>query len=147
MAAGLHQATSIIASNAIAGVIGGLGEVGEAGAVGKAKGQAFEVGAYNDLEKISGYENHHLPQAHLAEQVIQGYEASNGMTIRLPKGMHRRLPGSSRLRGDFSGLTSSEARALVSQQFRDLSNAGVPRDSLIELGRGIRSKYPSLYER
>ena len=61
--------------------------------------------------------------------------------------MHRELPGSSRLKGDLSGLSNTEVRSLVSKHFRDLNNGGVPHDALKELGKGLRSRYPGLYER
>ena len=112
--------------------------------------QAFEVGAYRSLSSRgagTGLEMHHLPQAHLVEQVIPGYNPNSGLTIALPRLMHRGLPSSSRLQGDLSNLTASEVRALISQQLRDLDQARVPREHLRQLGRRMRELYPGLYTR
>ena len=109
----------------------------------------YEVGIYNELREtaIAGTEVHHLPQAHLAEQVIPGYDRLTGLAIRLPRGVHRGLPATSRLTGSFTGATAHEVRQLVSHQLRDLYNAGVPRQALKELGKALRESYPSIYTR
>ena len=112
--------------------------------------EAFEVGAYRSLSSRgagTGLEMHHLPQAHLGRQVIPGYDPNSGLAIALPWRMHRRLPSSSRLQGDLSNLTASEVRALISQQLRDLDQAGVPRENLRQVGRRMRELYPGLYTR
>ena len=112
--------------------------------------EAYEVGAYNALRargRGTGLQMHHLPQAHLAEQVIPGYDKERGLAIALPTDMHQTLPRSSRLQGDFSDRTASEVRALISQQLRDLVQAGVPRENLRHLGRRMRELYPGLYMR
>jgi hypothetical protein len=112
---------------------------------------AFTVGSYGELVKGAvGMEMqaHKLPQAHLAEQlpgVFPGYTRTEGLAILMPEAMHTGLPVSSRLKGDLSGLTNHEVRALVAQQLRDLAAAGVPRKALQKLGRELTTRYPGLY--
>jgi hypothetical protein len=111
--------------------------------------QAFDIGDYSALKRDAGgtgLEIHHLPQAHLAEQTIPGYARRSGLGIALPARMHQTLPGSSRLSGNLSNLTAAEIRARVSQQLRDLQNAGVPRAKLQELASEMKIRYPSLYQ-
>ena len=75
---------------------------------------AYEVGTVDALRARSagtGLEIHHLPQAHLAEQILPRYARETGLGIALPRAVHRGLPATSRLRGDFSAMTNSQARA------------------------------------
>jgi hypothetical protein len=87
-------------------------------------------------------EIHHIPQARPAGQVVPGYVYSQGSSIALPRAMHRGLPSTSRMTGTYTGTP----RQLLSQQLRDLANAGVPRDSLRELGAHIRANHPGIFQ-
>jgi hypothetical protein len=134
--------------------IGGLKGLatGVAGEVAAAEGVAreFEVGIYGELAsrvKGMGLEVHHLPQAHLGEQAISGYVRREGLAIVLPRALHRSLPRTSRLTGPLADLSSSELRMAISHQLRDLSNAGVPKSALREIGTQMRSMYPGIYAR
>ncbi|CAM3115848.1 hypothetical protein [Propionibacterium acidifaciens] len=58
--------------------------------------EPYEVGTYNDLKARSvtgdGLDIHHVPQAHAAEQVIDGYDRKTGTAIALPKKKHMIIP-------------------------------------------------------
>ena len=108
--------------------------------------QAYEVGDYNSIKGAPGNQAHHLPQAHVAEQAIPGYVRESGLAVNMPAADHAALPFTSRLRGNFSTLTPSELRAIISQQLRDAANANVPAATLRELAREIRRRYPSIFQ-
>ena len=110
----------------------------------------FEVGIYSALKRRSiglGLQIHHIPQAHLMEEVYEGYSRSDGLAVALRNATHTGLPATSRLRGELSGAEARQVRQMISQQLRDLKNAGVPKETLREIGRRMRQMYPRLYRR
>lgn len=97
--------------------------------------QPFEIGIFSDLKDNElvgdGLEIHHIPQGNPAEQVVPGYVYEEGVAIALPTRVHRTLPATPRLTGPYTG----SARSLISIQLRDLHQAGLDREVMIELAK------------
>jgi hypothetical protein len=104
----------------------------------------YEVGTYRELKGKSdpgdGLDIHHVPQAHLASQVIPGYDYHNAPAIAVPRTEHVRIP---KLRGDYQGTGYDLIR-------RDILNLGLytkaPLDNQKELLELIKKMYPGEFE-
>ena len=141
----------VLAYDAGAGAIGGAGEALRIDLLPrKGATQPYEIGRYNELRSRStgtGLEIHHVPQANPAEQVIAGYDRDNGIAIALPSLQHRRLPTTSRLKGEYGNLPGQTPRKLISTGLRDLHQAGVNKEVLRKLAKKVRQAYPEAYKR
>jgi hypothetical protein len=104
----------------------------------------YEVGTYRELKGKSdpgdGLDIHHVSQAHLASQVIPGYDYHNAPAIAVPRTEHVRIP---KLRGDYQGTGYDLIR-------RDILNLGLytkaPLDNQKELLELIKKMYPGEFE-
>ena len=96
----------------------------------------FEIGTYNDLKNRSlvgdGFDLHHFPQDHIANKLFPGHTRGSGLSIALPKKMHQGIP---KLTGTFSG----SPRDFMAREIRNMRNAGVPNEPIMELMNRMRS--------
>ncbi len=117
---------------------GGGGGTGS-GSSGSNPVNPYEVGQYNDLKSRSigdALDVHHVPQAHPASKVIQGYDPYTAPAITLPRLEHIAIRP---LKGPYGG----SLRDLVAKDIRNLRKyTNAPNSAPFELLRLIRQTYP-----
>ena len=98
----------------------------------------YQIGSYGELMRmkrgISGLEAHHVPQAHLASQVIPGYNRDTGPAIIIPEEVHQSI---SHKRGIFSGTLLD----IIELGLNELLQNGIPKEHLERLYEYLRRLY------
>jgi hypothetical protein len=98
----------------------------------------YQIGPYGELTRmkrgISGLDAHHVPQAHLASQVIPGYNRDTGPAIIIPEKVHHSI---SHKRGIFSGTLLD----IIELGLNELLQNGIPKEHLERLYEYLRRLY------
>jgi RHS repeat-associated protein len=126
-------------------VIGALKYADEGASLVKGSTKAFDVGAYNDLKKLSetgdALDIHHVGQKHVMSQLVDGYDPKTAPSIAIPASQHQLIPT---VKGSYSG----SARDLLANDIQNLRNyTDAPNSSLQELIQMNKQQYPSVFNR
>ncbi|VEH89196.1 polymorphic toxin-type HINT domain-containing protein [Propionibacterium australiense] len=101
--------------------------------------EPYEVGTYDDLKARSvtgdGLDIHHVPQAHAAEQVIDGYDRKTGTAIALPRKEHAAIPTK-------KGIIDCTPEQQLTNDINDLrKHTQAPSSAVQEIEDRARAKY------
>ncbi len=101
--------------------------------------ERYEVGTYDDLKARSvtgdGLDIHHVPQAHAAEQVIDGYDRKTGTAIALPREEHAVIPTK-------KGKVDCTPEQQLTNDINDLKkHTQAPSSAIQDIEERARAKY------
>ncbi|HSA91800.1 MAG TPA: RHS repeat-associated core domain-containing protein, partial [Terriglobales bacterium] len=104
------------------------------------KVKPHDVGEHDDLKGRSvpgdGLDIHKVPQAHPAEQTIEGYDRKTGSAIALPEGEHKNIPVE-------KGEPRLKPQDQVKKDLSDLrTKTKTPARAIEKLRKLIEKKYP-----